>query len=345
MKNKKIMAISAGVVSVCTLSCGIYSFAVENKASLKDQSMENGFIRLTVDQDDNSGEYLKFCLDSTGGQVSNNADDNKNLTYNRFCSGYTTLNINGVNYVYGRGTDVEEARYDAENGCHISAQKFGDVVIEQTLTFSEGYTSGYNDMLRISYKVLESNENDSIGVRILIDPTIENDDMLSASAEGVKISRESDFNKDIPKSWKAEMTMNSDIAAYGKTDGVPLEPTDLIFVDWSKIYDELWDYTPDVNYGITDLGVAVKWNPVSNPESQEFVTYYGIKNEVNNGKGSSNSKNDKDNKEEEGSDKAKLNSPQTGVSVSPKVIGLFIASVASSAACIVLGKKEKNDEE
>ena len=58
-----------------------------------------------------------------------------------------------------------------------------------------------------------------------------------------------------------------------------------------------------------------------------------------------NSKNDKDNKEEKGSDKAKLNSPKTGVSVSPKVIGLFIASVASSAACIVLGKKEKNDEE
>lgn len=328
MKMKKLMAVVAGTVSIGTLAGGIYSFAVENKASTDGVSMENGYIKLTVEENSGSAEYLRYRLDTTGGQINNSSDNDKNLTYNRFFTGYTTININGKNYVYGCGSDVSEPGYDVENKRHISAQKFGDVVIEQTLVFSEGYTPEYDDMLKISYKVIEAGENDSVGVRILIDPAIENDDMLNASAENVKVMKEAVFNSSVPKNWKAEKTMDSTVAAYGLTDKTDLKPSSITFADWENIYDVLWDYNPDINYGITDLGVAVEWNPVADAESKEFATYYGIRNYANTGATS----------------EVHLNSPKTGVTLSSKIIALLAVSAVSAGGCLILGRKEKKDE-
>ena len=190
MNRYKRLAAGLGILSVIALTGSILSHAADNAAFLKNASLENGFLRLSVEQDARQGEYLKFRLDTTGGQVRTDKDDQKNLTYRNYYTGYTTLNINGTDYVYGRGTDTSEPAFDPEQSCHVSSQKFGDVEVQQTLTFAEGYTVGYHDMLKISYKVLSASDTDTVGVRILLDPAIGTDDALRLTANSVPVKNE-----------------------------------------------------------------------------------------------------------------------------------------------------------
>ena len=132
MNKRRLAAIAAAAVSVSTAVSGIAVYAKANDAAMKNASLENDYIRLTVEQDSDQSEYLRFCLDTNNGQTSTKDDDQKNLTYKNFYSGYTTLNINGENYIYGEGTDTREPAYDASTGSHTSSQKFGDVEIQQT---------------------------------------------------------------------------------------------------------------------------------------------------------------------------------------------------------------------
>ena len=241
MNNRKLAAFILGTVSAVSASAGIAAFAKANDAAMKNSSLENDFIRLTVEQDKSQMEYLRFCLDTNNGQTSTKDDDQKNLTYKNFYSGYTTLNINGENYVYGTGADTSEPKYDASKGTHTSSQKFGDVEVMQTLTFSEGFTKGYNDMLKISYKVLNADDGDKIGVRILLDPMIEDDDDLKLYVNDIKVDNETEFHAPIPDVWKADITADKNITAYGKNSGTEFKPDSITFANWDSLYNEEWN--------------------------------------------------------------------------------------------------------
>lgn len=328
MKIQKVTLVSMAAVSACSMMAGILTFAAKNDVETKDISMQNSFICLSVEQDENQGEYLRYRLDSTGGQTANKDDDNKNLTYHNFFSNLTTININGQNYIYGKGTDVSEPSFNAAEKCHTSSQKFGDVVIEQKLSFAEGFTEGCEDMLKVSYKVLSASENDLIGVRIVIDPMLDNDDEALLSVNSVDIKNESVFNEEIPKEWGAVKKDNINVSAFGKTDGVPVMPDSIIFSNWDSLYDSLWDYEPDINKVIKDAAAAVKWNPSVNSVDKEFATYYGIKNGADFG----------------GNNNVKVNSPKTGIKFPAVSIALGAVSIITATGCIIMKRREKNDE-
>ncbi len=326
MKAKKIAQIVLTASFAISLFTGAVCFAADSKAYFNNVSMENSFLSLNVEQDKREGEYLRYKLSTTGGKTYNDEDDNKNITYRNFYSGYTTLCINGSYYEYGRGEDIGEPKYDIDNRCHISAQKFGDVIIEQTLAFSEVYTPDYEDMLRISYKVISAGENDSIGVRILIDPMLSGDDVPSVRVDNTPVSNEAVFSENIPDSWSVTAGSNEKIAAYGKTNTDENTPDSLIFADWGVLYDAVWEYTPDINSILTDTAAAVKWEPESNVLNKEFVTYYGIRNDVNTGDDS----------------KVRLvSSPDTSDSFPVRSIIMLVVSGVSAAGSIVLRRKEK----
>ena len=329
MKRKLFAAAALGLLSAGSLVSGIIACAANNDALQKDASLENGFIRLTVEQDSGQVEYLKFRLDTTGGQENNTGDDNKRITYDKFCTGYTTININGNNFVYGEGEDASEPAYDVDGKCHISSQRFGDVVVEQKLTFAEGFTKGYEDMLDISYKVLEASPNTSVGVRVLLDPMLDTDDMASLSVSDVKLASEAVFRDTIPAEWKAETKSNDKISAYGKLSGGDVQPSEVVFADWGNIYDTLWDYEPDINTQITDAAAAVVWNPVSEAEGKVFSTSYGIKNAANTGKKS---------------DTKLKSAPKTGVNFPVSAAVLFGISVVSAGGAVIIKRKDKDEE-
>lgn len=327
-KAQRIVSLLMAVSSVGFLSSGITILALENKASLKNASLENSFIKLTVEQNENQGEYLKFKVDSTGGQVSVGEDDNTNLTYSNFYSGYTTLKINGNCYVYGKGEDVARPHYDVDNKCHVSSQKFGDVVIEQKLTISQLDTPEYADTIKIAYKVLQHSEQDEIGVRILIDPMIEKDDRLKLVADDVQINNESVFNNSLPSEWRAYQLKNDSVFSYGKSDKESVAPNTIAFSNWNKLYDSKWDIDADINKEIADAAAAVMWNPVKVTDNQEFSTYYGIKNLANTGK----------------TNKVILTTPKTGYAGMKKAGVCMAGSLLTAAGSLIIKRKEKKHE-
>lgn len=329
MNRKKASAAALGILSACSLAGGVIAYAVNNDAVQKNASLQNGFISLTVEQDKDQLEYLKFRLDTTEGQLGNDADNDKNITYRNFYSGYTTISIDGNNYIYGQGEDVSEPKYDVAERCHVSSQRFGDVVIEQKLKFAEGYTVGYEDMLEISYKVLQCSADNAIGVRVLLDPMIGDDDMLSLSAGKADVTSEALLNKDVPSDWKAVMKNNDKVSAYGKLSGADPMPSALLFANWNSVYDKLWDYQPQITNVITDAAAAVIWEPASNVVNKEFKTCYGVKNSANTGAGND----------------ASLSSPKTGSALPAVMVVLFAASAASAGASFILARKEKKNAE
>lgn len=330
MKNRRFAAFALGAVSAVSATAGIAAYAKANDAAMKNSSLENDFIRLTVEQDSSQMEYLRFCLDTNNGQTATKDDDQKNLTYKNFYSGYTTLNINGENYVYGTGTDTSEPKYDASKGTHTSSQMFGDVEVMQTLTFAEGFTKGYNDMLRISYKVLSAGEDDNIGVRILLDPMIEEDDGLKLSVNDISVNEETAFHAPVPDVWKADITVDKEITAYGKNNVTELKPDSLTFANWDSLYNDVWNTAFNSTESISDSGVAVKWEPVS-AAGREFTSYYGIKNDAV--------------KKDDVTGKTKVSSPETSSGTVAGIAALFLTAAASALGCAFVGRKEKKEDE
>ena len=315
------------LISVGCAAASATVYAATNNASVHGYDMENSYIRLSVEQDKRQSEYLRYKLKAVEGQLNNNEDDNKDLTYKYFYSGITSFRINDTDYVYGRGEDVGTPSFNADEKCHTSAQRFGDVVIEQKLTFSEGFTKGFDDMLKISYKVLETGESAYVGTDSVIDPMIDTDDKAKFVVSGAEVGKEAFFSKNIPAEWKAEMSQSSSVSAYGKTNGVPHAPDTLYFGNWNRMYDELWNYSSDINSVINDGAVSAKWEPVKVEPGYEFTTYYGIKNYA---------------AATDGNDVKLVN---TSDSFPKASAALFAIALAAAAASVVTYRKEKADEE
>ena len=332
MRIRKTISFILSFVCISGMAGGIAAYASGKAATVQESSMENAYIKLSVEQDSNAGEYLRYKLDTVGGELINKEDDGKNLTYKNFFSGLTTLNINGESFIYGKGKDEATPYFDAENKCHVSVQKFGDVIIEQRLTITEGFASGYDDMLKISYKVKNASENDKIGVRILIDPMISDDDSAKLTAGKAPVSNEAVFiAENIPSQWSATFSGTSKISAYGKVNTSEPAPSSLVFANWDSLYDSIWDYSLDINKPITDSAAAIKWESISNAEGKEFSAYYGIKNLASSG-------------DNDGSVTIK-GTPDTGVP-SPLFTGsLFGASLISAGALIYINRKRGGKNE
>ena len=336
MKRKRAAAGAIGILSACSLIGSAAVFAsvnAGNETERTDTSLRNGFINLTVDQNEDDLNYLRFDLGTTGGQTNNSADDNKELTYDKFYTGYTTITIDGTDYIYGQGEDVTKPEYDVKGKCHTSSQRFGDTVVQQKLTFSEGYTRGYEDMLEISYKVVEGSDNSKVGVRILLDPTVDSDDMLSLTADNAKVTNEAQFNGKLPSGWKASTRSNDNISAYGKISGADPQPSSVLFANWGNVYDTLSGYTPDINSVISDSAAAVIWEPSDKSVNKEFTTLYGVKNAANTAKTGKSP------------NTSRLDSPKTGVTIPIASVALLAAGVSGLGASLIISRKEKNDDE
>lgn len=327
--RKKQTGVLLAIASAVSMTTGIITFAAENDAILSETSMQNGYIKLSVEEDEHQGEYLRFKLDTVGGQTAVKDNDNKALTYCNFYSGITTVNVNGSSFIYGRGETVGTPQFDSKSKSHTSAQRFGDVVIEQKLMFSEGFTKGYEDMLKVSYTVLESSGSDTVGINLIIDPMLEEDDRTKLSVTNIDISQEAMFSENLPTEWKAEMNGNNKITAYGKLSDVPIAPDSVTFANWNGLYDNPDDFTPDINKPIDDGAVAVRWEPVHVSDGSEFSTYYGIRNLA-----AAKGKND-----------VKVtSSPKTGIKFPAAAVVMFGVSVAAAGTCICLKRKEHKHE-
>ncbi len=274
-KGMGVMILGFVVLCEASMTC----FAADT--DIRQENISNDYLNCTIEEDSDSLEYLRFCLGTNIGNVITDADDNKSLLYNHFFTGYTTVSIAGKQYIYGTGTDIAAPYIDKDNK-HISSQRFGDIEVVQELSFDNGLTELYDDVLKVSYTVTNNGEDMQTGIRILLDPMIDNDDSGFLEVNGVHITNESQFvGNNIPKTWSITCNKNSETQAYGKISDGRL-PDQMIYADWSKLYDNRWDYSIDVNNNADDGAVAFLWNeqPLKSGENITYTICYGVKNTI-----------------------------------------------------------------
>ena len=247
-------------------------------------STQNDYLKLNVESRSGEGEYLRFNLETVKGDENNADDDQKALLYSNLFSGYTTIHYDGHTLMYGRGDDICKPYYDNETKEYVSKQKFGEVSVEQRLSFDKGFTDEYDDMLKMTYSVTNLSENTSlVGLRILIDPMLDNDDKCSVEIDNIEFTNESSFyNDNIPKIWSVKSS-DVNITAFGKIDNSVDNPVDTVtFANWDSLYDNRWNYNIDTSSVNKDCAVAFLWNDkeINKRETLQYTAYYGVKNTI-----------------------------------------------------------------
>lgn len=276
MKKRKAIPLLAAVSIMLLSHSSVIATAVDDNHQV---NLSNDYLSCIVEQDSESLEYLRFGMFTNLGNVNNTNDDDRFLLYNNFFTGYTSVNVGGNTYLYGTGKDTAEP-FVNNNNIHISSQNFGGIEIRQELTFDKGLTDVYSDMLRVSYTITNNGEETEAGLRILLDPMLDEDDSAVLYANGAKVSGESDFISDIPEIWSLQ-SVSSETEAYGKLSGTSV-PDRMVYANWDKLYDNRWDYSIDLSDQVDDSAVAFYWNPkkIKNGESITCTLYYGVGNKI-----------------------------------------------------------------
>jgi CSLREA domain-containing protein len=199
-------------------------------------------------------------------------------------SSYTTIRIDGSDYVYGSTGTQLEAPTDIDSNTNQSIWQIGDMEITQTLQIAFNNQTNQNDVAKISYTVRNTGSvSHTIGTRILIDTEINYNDGAPFRVPGVGIvTTESEYvGSTVPDTFQAffDVTDSEHVAASTiKTVG-ETAPDRLVLAGWPHLYDTRYDYTIDPNYDFSnDSAYAVYWNPTTLDPGNEVtnVTYYGL---------------------------------------------------------------------
>ena len=302
MKKKKAMLITTAVLAAQVMSVPVY--AAENSVSINEESMYNDYLNICVENDSSQSEYCRFVIRTKEGSLSTNNDNDKKLTYSNFYSSYTTININGADYIYGEGEEIQEPVFDKETKSSISTQKFGDIEITQFLRFVNGFTDKYNDMVEISYEIKNTGKEEAdVGIRVMIDAMPGDDDKGTIKVNSSEYEKEFELkNEDVTKEWSVFSNNDNEIEAYGKaSSNTEIIPSKIQFANWNNLYDNRWDYSVNYDEANEDSAIAIVWNDVNIESGDKKIlsTCYGVRNVDETPKDDENNNKEEDNKQED----------------------------------------------
>lgn len=273
------------VFAVLLTTLGLASTAFGAEAS-------NNFIRIFMEDD------LHLGVATTGGNPNIPSDDGKRLVFflpgDRVNSSYSFLLINNQLAEIGDpadGTTTQAVtQVDAETIQGTFTTNRGSIAVQKTVRLTDEIT-GFPDNAEIRYRLTnQSSQNQSVGLRIMMDTLIGDNDGAAILFPGFPVSlNEQEFtNNAVPDFWYAfESTNLSDpgIIAQGTLAGFQATRPDRFGVGyWPNVNNnQSWDYPfnpnrPYVSPPPGDSAVLMWWNPTTlRPgDSVEFVTYYGL---------------------------------------------------------------------
>lgn len=274
------------------------SGAAEN--SVKDLLvLENKYIKIFI----NSGpeETGRFAVDVAAGDPLRDDDDGKPLIYGhpKPWTSYTTIRINGQNYVFGRAAK-RRAGAGVPGGEIVSGPalindqlltqcRYGQVLADQVLDIARSPSTGALDTARIIYRFTnQGTEPVEIGVRTLIDTMLGSNDGAPFRIGETEITSDLSLNKDqYPDFWQAFDSLEKpSVIAQGSLKGEGItQPDRIIFTNWGKPAAKPWDFPLEPGRDFTRLGedeldsaVVMYWNPrkLGPGEQFEVILYYGL---------------------------------------------------------------------
>ncbi len=265
-------------------------------------AIENEFVRIRV----NPGpqEAGRFAVDTTGGDPSRSADDEKILIYGSRepWTSYTTVVIDDVPQVFG-GTTQRRAGLGAPTtgllgppsiegdllATVVATARIGEIKITQQLGFARSPTTRVRDTALIFYEVKNTGLREhSVGLRIMLDTMLGSNDGAPLRAGDTAIETATQlFGEDIPDYWQAFDSLSEPaVISQGTLRGPGLTPPDrLEMVDWGTLADAPWDFPFPAGTDFTrrgeeaaDTAVALYWNPIrlGPGEARNYATLYGV---------------------------------------------------------------------
>ncbi len=261
--------------------------------------LENKYIKIFI----NSGpeETGRFAVDVAAGDPLRTDDDEKPLIYGhpKPWTSYTTIRINGENFVFGRATR-RRAGAGLQGGELISGPalidnqlltqcQYGQVLADQVLDIARSPSTGALDTARIIYRFTnQGSEPVEIGVRTLIDTMLGSNDGAPFRIGETEITGDLSMNKNqYPDFWQAFDSLEKpSVIAQGSLKGEGItQPDQIIFTNWGKPASKPWDFPLEPGRDFTRLGedeldsaVVMYWNPRKLVPGEQFevILYYGL---------------------------------------------------------------------
>lgn len=263
--------------------------------------IENPYIAIFVNQGpENMG---RFGLDVTGGNPLHTGDNNKPLLYGhpKPWTSYTTIQIEGENYVFGGPTTTRAGR-NAEYGKTVQSPEVIDgkkivttflmkdaIEVTQTLSFMESITTGFPDTAKIEYSITNTGEEaKDVGIRIMLDTMLGANDGAPFRALDEAITQDKFVVGDrIPEFWQAFDSLEDPmVMAQGNLRGTELTtPDEVYFSNWGSLADGPWDFNfvagrDFIREGEFELdsAIALYWAPstLEPGQTETYVTSYGL---------------------------------------------------------------------
>ncbi len=262
-------------------------------------TVENKFIKIFIN---NSPEETgRFAVDVTKGDPEREDDDNKPLIYGhpKPWTSFTTIRINGQNYVFGKTTNKRAGAGLPGGEMVIPPQlkesrlimkcKYDSVTVEQVLDIAYSTSTGAPDTARIRYTVVnEGTTPAEVGIRALLDTMVGNNDAAPFRAGDWEITYEYSLNRnEVPDFWQAfDSIATPAVIAQGTLKGGDVTAPDrIIFTNWGKAADEPWEFPVQSGTSFLRLGeeeldsaVVMFWEPKVLKPGEKFdtVIYYGL---------------------------------------------------------------------
>jgi len=262
--------------------------------------LENDYIAIVVNQDQNS--QGRFAVETTGGAPLKDEDENMPLIYGRPqpWPSYTTIRIDGENYVFGGSTERRAGRDGiygevitpprvVDNEKIITRTDFEGIIVEQVLSFEKGVTTGLEDSVRIEYNIENNRSTEhNVGIRIMLDTMLgENDGAPFRVREEIIDTDTTITTADLPQYWQAfDSIASPTVISQGTFEKPELTlPDEVYFSDWGSLADGVWDFNFNPGqefwrageYEI-DSAMAMYWNPQTLAPGEEvsYATEYGL---------------------------------------------------------------------
>ncbi|GAB6100770.1 hypothetical protein JCM16358_26490 [Halanaerocella petrolearia] len=293
---KKVIQLILILSLLIVILSGIAGAQIDKHGNLK---LKNDYISIIVNKDQsNQG---RFAVDITGGAPLREGDNGKPLIYGRPkpWTSYTTLRVDGTNYVFGGPTDKRAGRKgeygqvltppQIKNDQIITKYKYGELVVSQILSFVKSSTTGLPDTAQIKYQVTNQGKKvHQVGLRVMLDTMLGKNDGAPFRIKNQAITDDQLYTKqESPSFWQAFDSLNNpQVTAQGTIKGPNITaPDQIYFADWGSLADGLWDF--DFNPGQKflrkgefelDSALSLLWQPDSlQPgETREYVTNYGL---------------------------------------------------------------------
>ena len=228
----------------------------------------------------NSGHYT---MGTVAGDPNSDTDNNKKLLYGHPGSETTNtmVRIDGDDFWFD--DYVIETVFSADGTEAITTAVIGDVTVKQILTLTANPYTGMEDLVSIRYTYTNaSNTAKQVGVRIMLDTMLGNNDGSPFRVNGEDVTKEVEFSgNNVPQYWQSfDSLQNPRVTASGFfyfSEGE--KPDKVQFVAWPNIVSAPWGYEVNpYDFVTSDSAVAAYFNPrtVAAGGSYSVVTYYGI---------------------------------------------------------------------